>query len=314
MPTTITSRSDKLFFYALIPFAFIIIAVFVLLFKVLIENSLPIFVREGISFITSNTWRPSENNPEAEYYGILSPIIGTLYTSIVALILATPASIALTIFINEFLPYRFRSLVVNLVEVMAGLPTILYGLWGAFILAPMLRDYVMSPLSNYLWFIPIFSCKPTTPSTIFTASIVLAIMVVPFITSIVREAYESIPLSYREAILGIGATKYEYTKIMLSMIKPAILAAILLGFGRVAGETVAVSLTIGNSFSVSACLFEPGYTISSLIANQFGNAGFYYYMTYALYGAGLILLIIGLLLNSAGLYVLMRWRKSLEKA
>lgn len=185
-------------------------------------------------------------------------------------------------------------------------------MWGAFILAPLLRDYVMVPLNNYLWFIPIFSCKPTTPSTMFTAGVVLAIMVTPFITSVIREAYESIPLSYREAALGIGATKYEYVKIMLSMIKPAILAAVLLGFGRAAGETVAVSMTMGNSFSLSTCLFEPGYTISSLIANQFGNAGFYHYMTYALFGAGLILLIIGLTLNSIGLYVLMRWRKSLE--
>ena len=300
------------FFYTLLPFAGIVLSVFILLFKVLVENSLPIFVREGLGFITSNIWRPSETDYRIEYYGILSPIIGTLYTSLIALVIALPASIALTVFVNEYVPHRFKTLIVNLIEVMAGLPTVLYGLWGAFILAPLLRDYVMVPLNNYLWFIPIFSCKPTTPSTMFTAGVVLAIMVTPFITSIIREAYESIPLSYREAALGIGATKYEYVKIMLSMIKPAILAAVLLGFGRAAGETVAVSMTIGNSFSLPTCLFEPGYTISSLIANQFGNAGFYHYMTYALFGAGLILLMIGLALNSIGLYVLRRWRKSLE--
>jgi len=309
---TSISRSDKLFFYTLLPFAGIVLSVFIFLFKVLVENSLPIFVREGLGFITSNIWRPSETDYRIEYYGVLSPIIGTLYTSLIALVIALPASIALTVFVNEYVPHRFKTLIVNLIEVMAGLPTVLYGLWGAFILAPLLRDYVMLPLNNYLWFIPIFSCKPTTPSTMFTAGVVLAIMVTPFITSVIREAYESIPLSYREAALGIGATKYEYVKIMLSMIKPAILAAVLLGFGRVAGETVAVSMTIGNSFSLSSCLFEPGYTISSLIANQFGNAGFYHYMTYALYGAGLILLMIGLALNSIGLYVLRRWRKNLE--
>ncbi len=309
---TSISRSDKLFFYTLLPFAGIVLSVFILLFKVLVENSLPIFVREGLGFITSNVWRPSETDYRIEYYGILSPIIGTLYTSLIALVIALPASIALTVFVNEYVPHRFKTLIVNLIEVMAGLPTVLYGLWGAFILAPLLRDYVMVPLNNYLWFIPIFSCRPTTPSTMFTAGVVLAIMVTPFMTSVIREAYESIPLSYREAALGIGATKYEYVKIMLSMIKPAIPAAVLLGFGRVAGETVAVSMTIGNSFSLSTCLFEPGYTISSLIANQFGNAGFYHYMTYALYGAGLILLMIGLALNSIGLYVLRRWRKNLE--
>ena len=311
---TFHSRSDKLFFYTLLPFIGIVLSIFIILFKVLVENSLPIFVREGLGFIASNTWRPSEANPKMEYYGILSPIIGTFYTSLVALVFALPASIALTIFVNEYVPLRFKNFVVNLIEITAGLPTVLYGIWGAFILAPLLREYVMVTLNKYLWFIPIFSCTPAAPTTIFTAGVVLAIMVTPFIISVIREAYEFIPLSYREAALSIGTTKYEYVKIMISMIKPAILAALLLGFGRVAGETIAVSMTIGNSFSLSICLFEPGYTISSLIANQFSNAEFYHYMTYALYGAGFILLIIGLILNFVGLYLLMRWRKSLEMA
>ena len=184
---TSTSRSDKLFFYALLPFAGIVISAFILLFKVLLENSLPIFIREGLGFITSNTWRPSETNPRIEYYGILSPIVGTFYTSLIALVLALPASIALTVFVNEYVPHYFKTLIINLIEVMAGLPTVLYGLWGAFILAPLLRDYVMVPLNNYLWFIPIFSCKPTTPSTMFTAGVVLAIMVTPFITSVIEK-------------------------------------------------------------------------------------------------------------------------------
>jgi len=306
-------KSDKIFFYALLPFAGIILSLFILLLGVFMNNSLPIFTREGLKFITSNTWEPSETNPEMEYYGILSPLFGTFYTSLVALIIALPASIALTLFIDEYVPYRLRIVIINLVEIMAGLPTVLYGLWGAFVLAPILRNYVMIPLNMYLWFIPIFSCRPLSPLTIFTASVVLAIMIIPFMTSIIREAYEFIPLSYREAALSIGATKYEYIKIMLSMIKPAIVAAVLLGFGRAAGETIAVSLTIGNTFSVSVCLFKPGYTIPSLIANQFGNAGFYHYMIYALYGSGLILLLIGLVLNSIGLYILKKWGKSLEE-
>ncbi len=307
-------RSDKLFFYMLLPFAGIVVAVFALLFKVLVENSIPIFTREGLGFIISNVWKPSETDPNLEYYGILAPIVGTFYTSLIAIALALPASIALTLFVNEYIPYRLKGPVINIIEVMAGLPTILYGLWGAFVLAPLLKDYVMEPLNSFLWFIPLFSCQPVSPSTIFTSGVVLAIMVTPFITSIVREAYESIPFTYKEAALGIGATRYEYARIMFSMIKPAVIAALMLGFGRAAGETVAVSMTIGNSFSISACMFKPGYTISSLIANQFGNAGFYKYMTSALYGAGLILLIVGLVLNSIGLYLLMRWRKSLEGA
>lgn len=308
------SRKDKLFLYSLLPFGGIILALFILLFKTLAENSMPIFLREGIHFILSNNWKPSETNSSLEYYGILSPIIGTIYTSLIALILALPSSIALTVFINELLPYNLKDLFINLVEVMAGLPTVIYGLWGALILAPILRDYVMAPIHKYLWFIPFFSCNPLSPLTIFTAGVILAIMITPFITSIIREAYESIPLTYREAILSLGTTSYEYVKIMLSMIKPAVIAAVLLGFGRAAGETIAVSMTIGNSFSLTTCLFAPGYTISSLIANQFGNAGFYHYMMNALYGAGLILLLIGVVLNTIGLYVLGRWRKQFEES
>lgn len=115
------------FFYTLLPFAGIVLSVFILLFKVLVENSLPIFVREGLEFITSNIWRPSETDYRIEYYGILSPIIGTLYTSLIALVIALPASIALTVFVNEYVPHRFKTLIVNLIEVMAGLPTVL--LW-----------------------------------------------------------------------------------------------------------------------------------------------------------------------------------------
>ena len=308
------SRSDKIFFYSLLPFAGIVLAIFILLLGVLLENSLPIFEREGLGFIATSIWSPSESSPEKEYYGILSAIFGTFYTSLIALILAVPASISLAIFINEYTPFRLRRHIINMVEIMAGLPTVLYGLWGLFILAPFLKKHVMNPLSDHLGFLIFFSCRPTTPLTVFTAGVVLAIMIIPFITSIVREAYELIPLSYREAALSIGATRYEYARLMLSLIKPAILAAVLLGFGRAAGETIAVSMVVGNSFSLSPCLFVPGYTISALIANQFSNAGFYHYMTSALYGAGFVLLLIGLMLNTIGLYILMRWRRRLETA
>ncbi len=308
------SGSDKLFFYALLPFAGIVFSIFVLLIKVLFENSIPILEREGLQFIITSEWNPSENNPLQEYYGILSPLFGTVYVSTIAVVLALPLSVSLSVFVEEYVPTKIRATVVNLMEVMAGLPTVIYGLWGVFVLAPFLKENVMIALNNYLWFIPLFSCSPTSPLTLFTAAIVLAIMIVPFVSSIIREAYKTIPLSYREAILGLGATKQEYVWTMLQMVKPAIISGVLLGFGRAAGETIAVSMTIGNSFSLSTCLFDPGYTISSLIANQFANAGFYKYMTSSLYGAGLVLVIIGLILNSIGLYMIMRWRRNFEEA
>lgn len=303
------SREDKILFYTLLPFASIIVAIFIALSISLVENSIPILLREGIDFIISSEWRATEGDPESEFYGILSPLVGTLITSITALIIALPLSISLALFMLEYAPIPIKSILSNLIEVMAGLPTVIYGLWGLFIFAPLLRDYVMYPLHRYFWFIPLFASEPITPTTVFTASVVLAIMIIPFMAKLIAEAYESIPVKYREAALALGLTRFEYCKVMLSLAKPAIIAAALLGWGRAAGETIAVCMTIGNSFSLTFSLFRPGYTISSLIANQFPNAGFYRYMYSALYGAALILLLIGLALNTVAIVLLVRWRR-----
>lgn len=302
-------REDRLFFYALLPFASITIAIFVTLFYYIMKNSIPIFLREGVDFISSSTWRATEGDPQSESYGILSPLLGTLITSVTALVIALPLSISLALFISEYAPKSVRHLLSSIIEVMVGLPTVIYGLWGLYVMAPVLRDYVMYPLHRYLWVVPLFSSNPVTITTVFTTSVVLAIMIVPFMAKLIAEAYDSIPVKYKEAALALGLTRYECSKTMLSLAKPAIIAAALLGWGRAAGETVAVSMTIGNSFSLSTSLFSPGYTISSLIANQFPNAGFYSYMHSALYGAALILLLIGLAVNSVAIAMLVRWRR-----
>ncbi len=307
------SREDRMFFYMLLPFAGVVFIVFVLLFEVLIQNSVPVLLREGLKFLTSSAWRPSEVSPDQEFYGVLSPLVGTLYSSLIALILALPTSIALAIFINDYTPPQLRDHVTGLVDLMAGLPTVLYGLWGAFVLAPILKTYIMTPLSLYLGFVPVFGCRPITGFTVFTAGTVLSVMILPFMTSMIRESLASIPRTYREAVYSLGATRYEASRMLVSMTKPAVMAATLLGFGRAAGETIAVSMTIGNSFGLPLCMFEPSYTISSLIANQFANAGFYHYMTSALYAAGLFLLATGLLLNSAGVYMLVKWRRTYRR-
>lgn len=306
---TNTPREDRLFFYTLLPFASIVIAIFIALFVSLIENSIPVILREGLSFLTSNVWIACEDNPSLEFYGILAPLVGTIVTSVTALTLALPLSIALALVVLEYTPVKIRPLLSCLIDVMAGLPTVIYGLWGLFVLAPILRDYVMYSLYRYLWLVPLFSIEPTTPTTVFTASIVLAVMIIPFMTRLIIEAYNLIPIKYREAALALGFTKFEYVRTMLSLARPAIIAASLLGWGRAAGETVAVAMTIGNSFTVGLSLFSPGYTISSLIANQFPNAEFYYYMYSALYGAGLVLLVIGLTVNSIAVVILARWRR-----
>jgi len=164
----------------------------------------------------------------------------------------------------------------------------------------------MKPLYEHFSFIPLFSFEPLGYSYL-SAGVLLGIMVTPFASSIIREAYRMIPYTYREAAYAIGATRYEATKILLGYIKPAIVAGTLLAFGRAIGETVAVSLVVGNIFNIHPSLFAPGYTISSLIANQFGEAFIYEYMVSALFAAGLSLFFIGLAINILGIIILRRY-------
>ncbi len=290
----------------LIPFVSVGFGILILMLAVFAFNSIPIFQRQGLTIYTSNVWIASEF-PEEEYYGILSAIYGTVYTSVIAIIIALPIAIGFSIFVVDFVPARFKEALIIPVDIMAGMPTILFGIWGIFILVPAISRVADFLCKNFS-FIPLFSyCNPTGFSYL-TAGILLAVMVLPFATSLIREAYRAIPEVYREAAISLGLTRFETAKILLGYIKPSILTATLLAFGRAVGETVAVSLVIGNAFNIHPSLFAPGYTLSSLIANQFGNAFIYEYMPSALFSAGLILFVIGLVVNIAGLIILRRWR------
>jgi phosphate transport system permease protein len=191
---------------------------------------------------------------------------------------------------------------------MAGLPTIVYGIWGLTVLAPLLKG-AYEGLHAILGWTPIFACEPAGGLSIATAGILLAVMVTPYMFAIVKETYRLIPMKYREAAWALGATRLEYTAIMVSMIKPAIVAAALLGFGRAASETVAVALVVGNSVAMPTCVIGPGITVSALIANQFPEANLYPLMQSALYTGGLVLLALGLASNALGLYLLSRVRR-----
>ena len=293
------------------PAVLFVLALFAGMLIVYFYNAMPAFNREGLSVYLKDVWRAVEN-PSEEYYGLASAIWGSIYTSMIAILVALPLSIAYSIFVVDYAPKRIKNTLIITSDVMAGLPTIIYGIWGAFVLVPFLKDYVMTPLHRYLSFIPIFSYPPITGFSYFSAGILLGIMVTPFASAIIREAYQMTPFAYREAAFSVGMTRYEATKVMLGYIKPAMFSGVILAFGRAIGETVAVSLVIGNTFNLSANLFAPGYTISSLIANQFGNAFIYSHMLPVLYAAGLALFFIGLLVNSAGLYLLRRWEKNVS--
>ncbi len=299
-------REDRLYYYSLVPFAYIILGALALLLAAIIWKSTPALEEYGISLYVTNKWKPLEDRPGE--YGLLAAIYGTLASTVIAVALALPLSLSLVVAVEELVPGRIREALVFMSDVAAGLPTVVFGLWGIDVLVPFLRDHVMSPLHERLGFIPLFSCRPLSGASLLAAGILLAFMITPFMFALVREAYRMIPAHLREAAVSVSAAWYQYVKLMLGMIKPAIVAALLLGFGRAAGETVAVSLVVGNSFSLTACLFAPAYTISALIANQFGNAAYYPLMPEVLFAGGLLLLLIGLALNWVGVSMMDRVR------
>ena len=287
-----------------------VIVVFLLFVSMLVfyfVSSYPAIERYGIDLFIKNVWVAAEEASK-EVYGLAAPIWGSIYTSIIAIIFAIPISVAYAIYVNDYAPQKLKYPLIIISDIMAGLPTIIYGIWGALILVPLLRDHVMKFLYENFSFIPLFNYPPLTGYCYLSAGILLGIMVIPFASAIIREAYAMIPTVYNEGLYALGATRYEATKVLIGYIKPAILSGFILAFGRALGETVAVSLVIGNSFNLTYQLFAPGYTISSLIANQFGNADIYHYMTPTLYAGGLALFLIGLIVNIIGLYYLKRWR------
>ncbi|CAB49957.1 phosphate ABC transporter permease subunit PstC [Pyrococcus abyssi] len=293
------------------PGVVIVFGLFLLMLLTYIYNSIPIFHHEGLAIYTENVWNASET-AERERYGVLAAIWGSIYTSLIAVLISLPLSISYAIFIVDYAPRKVKEALIVLSDVMAGLPTVIYGIWGITFLVPFVRKFIMQPLHDYLSFVPLFSYPPVTGFSYLSAGILLGIMVTPFAAALIREAYQMVPFTYKEAIYSLGATKLEAARVLIGYIKPAIISSLILAFGRAIGETAAVSLVVGNTFSLSISLFSPGYTISSLIANQFGNAFLYEFMTPALFAAGLALLVIGLTVNMAGMYMLRRWERNVK--
>lgn len=297
-------KHDKLFFISFLPSALAVSGILLVFLLVMYSQSLKSLETFGFNLYLNNFW-----NPEKEVYGVLSPIVGTFVTSAIATIVSLFLSIPLTITIAELLKGRVRDVFSSVVELMGGMPTIIYAVWSLNYLAPFLKDYVMVFLHRYLGFIPLFSCNPVTGLSLFTAGVAIGIALTPYTTSIIVESYKMIPMMYREACLGIGATRFETTRILISLTKPAIVAAAVLSFARAAGETTIAAATVGNSMMISLCLFSPGYTVSALIASQYANAGLYVYAESVLYAAALVVLVATLILSFIGVNALSRWRE-----
>jgi phosphate ABC transporter, permease protein PstC len=300
---------DIIFFYSLALPAFLIVVILSLLLLSQLGMSIPILRVQGLSTYTTTTWRPMyDPPPDRAWYGLLPAIWGTMVSAVIAILLGLTFTIALVVFMEEIAPRRVREVFSTIIDLMAGLPTVLYGVWGLAFLGPLLHKYVMSPLHSHLSIVPLFSCEPLSGATVFTAGVLLSIMITPFMVALVQESYRSIPYTLKEAAWSLGMTRYEYVLLNMRMIAPSIASAILLGFGRASSETAAVTLVVGNAVNIGFCIFAPAYTISSLIANQFTESQDFPYMLNALFAGGLILLIIGLIVNTIGVLMLRRVR------
>ena len=223
--------------------------------------------RYGFGFVTSSTW-----DPVAEEFGALPLIFGTLASSLLALLIAVPLSLGVAIYLTEFAPKSLRQPVAFLIGLLAAIPSVVYGLWGIFVLIPLLRTTVFPFLRDSLGFLPLFQGPIYGPSML-AAGIILAIMVMPYIMSVGREVLLAVPNTQREAALALGATRWEaVTTAVLPYARSGIVGAVILGLGRALGETMAVTMLIGNRHEIAASLFAPGYTMAAAIANEFSEA------------------------------------------
>lgn len=244
----------------------------------------------GFGFLTGRVWNPMKGE-----FGALPFIYGTMVSSLVALLISVPLSLGIAIFLVEQAPYYLARPVGFLVELLAAIPSVVYGLWGIFVLAPFLRVHVEPPLQHWFGWLPLFQ-GPITGIGLLTGGVILAIMVTPIISAVVRDVLAAVPSSQREAALALGATKWETTRVVLVNGAPGIAGAVILGLGRAIGETMAVTMVIGNRPQISASLFEPSYTIASVIANEFTEATQDLYLS-ALVELGLILFLVTFVVN-----------------
>jgi phosphate transport system permease protein len=254
----------------------------------------PAFARFGFSFLTTSTW-----DPVREVFGAASAIYGTLVSSAIALVLATPLAIGVALFLSDLAPRWLRQPVGFLVDLLAAIPSVVYGLWGIFVLLPLIREYVAPFFQKTLGLsdVALFS-GPAYGNSMLAAGLILAIMVLPYISSVSREVLLAVPRSQREAALALGSTRWEMVwGAVLPYAKSGIVGGVILGLGRALGETMAVTMVIGNNPQVAASLFAPQYTMAAVIANEFTEAADELYLA-ALVEIGLVLFIITLIVNS----------------
>jgi phosphate transport system permease protein len=283
------SRGDFGFRLGTGAFATLVLVIVVAIGAVLISESWLSIQKFGFTFWTTTTWDPVVGD-----FGALPFIWGTLYSSILALLIATPVALGIAVFIAELCPAQLRMPLVFLTELLAAIPSIVYGLWGIFVLVPMVRQLeIWTP--EALRQFPLFTGPPLGVGML-AAGLILAIMITPFTSSVAREVLKAVPFEQREAAYALGATQYEAIKAALYYARTGIVGAVMLGFGRALGETMAVTMVIGNAAQISPSLFAPQYSMAAVIANEFTEADTDLYLD-ALVEIGLVLFAITLLVN-----------------
>jgi len=287
-------------------FAVLVVAIVAGIGAVLIAESWLSIQKFGLGFWEGTTW-----DPVAGDFGALPFIWGTLYSSILALLIATPVALGIAIFIAELCPARLRMPLVFLTELLAAIPSIVYGLWGIFVLVPAVRQLEIAT-PEFLKALPLFSGPPLGVGML-AAGLILAIMITPFTSSVAREVLKAVPIEQREGAYALGATRFEAIQAALYYARTGIVGAVMLGFGRALGETMAVTMVIGNSAQISASLFAPQYSMAAVIANEFTEADTDLYLD-ALVEIGLVLFAITLLVNILSRGLIWSMNRSSKKA
>jgi phosphate transport system permease protein len=272
--------------------AAIILALIGLLVYELYDGSRLGLAQYGLSFLTDQAW-----DPVFQHFGALPAIYGTVVSSLLALVIAGILGLLAAIFLAELAPAWLETPLSFLIELLASIPSVVYGLWGLFVLVPILRQPVGRTLQDNLGFLPLFSCTPLGIG-LFSAVVILSIMILPYITAVARDVLRAVPDHQREAMLALGATRWETIwRAVVPYARSGIVGGLMLGLGRAVGETMAVTMLIGNRPDISACLFNPAYTLASLIANEFTEATYDLYVS-VLIELGLVLFGVTLILNA----------------
>jgi phosphate transport system permease protein len=294
------SRGDVAYRSVLTLFAALLPLLLLTIVGELVIGAIPAMRQFGFGFLTRSTW-----DPVAGQFGALPLVFGTLYASLVAMLIAVPLAVGVAIFLTEFAPRWMRTPVATMVELLAAVPSVIYGLWGIFVLIPILRDVLWPVLRPVLGWLPPFQGAFYGPS-VLAAGVILSIMTLPYIAAVTREVLLAVPASQREAALALGATRWEAVwTVILPYGRTGILGAVILGLGRALGETMAVTMVIGNRHEISMALVQPGYTIAAAVANEFAEAVSDLHLSALVY-AGLLLLLITVVVNASARWLI--WR------